>query len=46
MNLNQKIEKNQAQTDKLIEDKLGSSNFITKSLAWITGTVVGPIMSF
>ena len=36
----------QAQTDKLIEDKLGSSNFATKTLAWITGTVAGPVISF
>jgi MFS transporter, PAT family, beta-lactamase induction signal transducer AmpG len=36
----------QMQTDKIIEEKLGSSNAITKSAAWITGTVVGPVMSF
>ena len=36
----------QAQTDKLIKDKLGSSNFATKALVWIAGTVVGPVMSF
>jgi len=36
----------QRQTEKLIEQKLGSSNVITKSTAWITGTVVGPVMSF
>ncbi len=36
----------QRQNDKIIEDKLGASNLITKSLAWITGTVVGPIISF
>jgi MFS transporter, PAT family, beta-lactamase induction signal transducer AmpG len=36
----------QQQTDKMIEEKLGSSNSITKSAAWITGTVVGPVMSF
>ena len=36
----------QLQTDKMIEEKLGSSNAITKSAAWITGTVVGPIISF
>ena len=36
----------QLQTDKMIEEKLGSSNSITKSAAWITGTVVGPVMSF
>ena len=32
--------------EKLIEQKLGASNIITKSAAWITGTVVGPVSSF
>ena len=32
--------------EKLIEQKLGVSNIITKSAAWITGTVVGPVSSF
>ena len=36
----------QRRTDKMIEDKLGSSNFITKIIAWLTSTVVGPIISF
>ncbi len=36
----------QSQTDKIIENKLGKSNFFTKVIAWITGTVVGPIISF
>ena len=36
----------QVKTEKLIEQKLGSSNIITKSAAWIAGTVTGPIMSF
>ena len=36
----------QRRTDKMIEDKLGSSNLITKIIAWLTGTVVGPITSF
>ena len=36
----------QKQTDRMIEHKLGASNLVTKSLAWITGTVVGPIISF
>ena len=36
----------QDQTDKLIESKLGHSNFSTKCLAWITGTVIGPVLSF
>ena len=33
-------------TDKMIEDKLGASNFLTKTIAWLTGTVAGPIISF
>ena len=32
--------------EKLIEQKLGVSNIITKSAAWILGTVVGPVSSF
>ena len=36
----------QRRTDKMIEDKLGSSNLMTKIIAWLTGTVVGPIISF
>ena len=36
----------QRRTDKMIEDKLGSSNIMTKSAAWLTGTVVGPVISF
>ena len=32
--------------EKLIEQKLGVSNIITKSAAWIVGTVVGPVSSF
>ena len=37
---------NQRLTDKMIEDKLGSSNIITKIIAWLTGTVIGPVISF
>ena len=33
-------------TDKMIEDKLGASSFLTKTIAWLTGTVAGPIISF
>jgi len=33
-------------TDKMIENKLGTSNFLTKTIAWLTGTVAGPIISF
>ena len=36
----------QRKTDLMIENKLGASNIITKTFAWITGTVVGPIISF
>ncbi len=36
----------QRRTDKMIEDKLGSSNLITKIIVWLTGTVIGPIISF
>ena len=37
---------NQKLTDKMIEDKLGSSNTLTKIVAWLTGTVIGPVISF
>ncbi len=36
----------QRETDQMIEQKLGSSNFVTKIVAWISGTVGGPIISF
>ena len=36
----------QKQTDKMIRDKLGSSNLITETFAWMTGTIIGPVMSF
>jgi len=36
----------QKQTDQIIENKLGSSNFIVKIIAWISGTIGGPIISF
>ena len=32
----------QRQTDKMIADKLGSSNILTSVVAWLTGTVIGP----
>ena len=43
--------KSQSEIDKMIEDKLRSSpnkapNLMAKSVAWITGTVAGPVMSF
>ncbi len=36
----------QRKTDKIIEKKLGSSNIIAKTIAWLTGTVIGPVLSF
>ena len=33
-------------TDKIIEDKIGSSNIVAKITVWLTGTVIGPIVSF
>ena len=36
----------QKATDQLIESKLGSKNFITSLIAWLTGTIGGPIISF
>ena len=40
-----KIEK-QRETDKMIEDKLGTSNIMVKVFAWLTSTVIGPVISF
>ena len=36
----------QRQTDKMIESKLGFSNLLTKIFAWLTGTLIGPVISF
>jgi len=36
----------QKETDKLIENKLGSKNFITIFTTWISSTLGGPILSF
>ena len=36
----------QKETDQLFEKKLGSSNFVTNFIAYITGTIGGPIISF
>ncbi len=36
----------QRQNDKIIESKLGTSNLLTKVIVLITGTVIGPIISF
>ena len=37
---------NQIKTDNLIKEKLGSKNFITSFVAYMTGTIGGPIISF
>jgi len=39
-------EESQKRTDQMIQEKLGSSGAISKSAAWISGTVAGPIISF
>jgi len=36
----------QRRTDEMIQSKLGASNFATKSAAWISGAIAGPIISF
>ena len=36
----------QRQTDQMIEEKMGSSGVIAKIIAWISGTIAGPILSF
>ncbi len=36
----------QRQTDEMIENKLNLPHLLKKIIAWITGTVAGPIMSF
>ena len=37
---------NQKATDQIIRDKLGSNNILTNFIAYITGTIGGPIISF
>ena len=36
----------QKETDQLIQKKLGSQNTITNLMAWVSGTLGGPIISF
>ena len=36
----------QRQTDQMIEAKLGTSNILTKVIAWLTSTIIGPVISF
>jgi MFS transporter, PAT family, beta-lactamase induction signal transducer AmpG len=39
-------QESQKKTDQMIEEKLGSSGFATKTAAWISGTIGGPVISF
>ncbi len=43
---NEERQESQKNTDEMIVKKLGSSNIATKSIAWVSGTVAGPIISF
>ena len=36
----------QRQTDEIIKNKLGSSSIVAKAFAWLSGTVIGPVISF
>ena len=38
--------KRQALNDKIISEKLGNNNFFSNLIAWIGGTISGPIISF
>ena len=37
---------NQKENDQLIAHKFQNSNFLTKTITWISGTISGPIISF
>ena len=39
-------ESNQKKAENIIAGKLGSSNIITKIIAWLTATIIGPVISF
>jgi len=39
-------QESQSRTDLMIEKKLGVSNVATKSIAWISGAIAGPVISF
>ena len=39
-------QKSQKKTDQIIEEKLGSKGSFVKLIAWISGTIGGPIVSF
>ncbi len=36
----------QNKTDKIIRKKIGSNNFVAPIIAWISGTIAGPVVSF
>ena len=36
----------QTETDQIIQNKLGSQNILIKVIAWISGTLGGPVVSF
>ena len=36
----------QQETDQLIKNRLGSQNFMTKIIVWVSGTLGGPVISF
>tara|TARA_Y100000590_G_scaffold277931_1_gene311976 strand:- start:6186 stop:7556 length:1371 start_codon:yes stop_codon:yes gene_type:complete len=39
-------QESQKKTDEMIRKKLGASNSVTNTVAWISGTIAGPIISF
>ena len=39
-------QKKQRETDRMIKDKLGSNNIVSSFIAYISGTIGGPIISF
>ena len=39
-------QKAQRETDQIFQNKLGGSNITSRSVAWVSGTIAGPIMSF
>ncbi|MCP4492021.1 MAG: AmpG family muropeptide MFS transporter [Gammaproteobacteria bacterium] len=41
-----KRQESQLRTDQMIEEKLGHSGVVTKSAAWVSGTIAGPVISF
>ncbi len=41
-----KRKENQKRNDRIIEEKLGASNIAAKTVVWLTGTIIGPVISF